>query len=208
MPDAASEARNDRDPSENASALRPATPRAGADATRVSGRIGALAGLLVLQALCATFFAGDVIFDILLPDLESEDSDRHLGLEALATLALVASLVFTALEVRRLLLRQRRIERQLRAASGAFVELLDEQFDAWGLTPSERDVALLAIKGLSIAEIAAVRETREGTVKAQLGAIYAKAGVTGRPQLISLFVEALMGEGIAPVSAGAPGRTC
>jgi len=45
----------------------------------------------------------------------------------------------------------------------------------------------LAIKGLSIAEIAAVRQTRDGTIKAQCTAIYRKAGVTGRPQLISLF---------------------
>jgi hypothetical protein len=55
-------------------------------------------------------------------------------------------------------------------------------------------VALFAIKGLTTAEIAALRGTSEGTVKAQTNAIYRKAGVTGRPQLLSLFIDELIGE--------------
>ncbi|MCB1371179.1 MAG: helix-turn-helix transcriptional regulator [Rhodobacteraceae bacterium] len=80
----------------------------------------------------------------------------------------------------------------LQAASGAFLDLMEGNFAKWGLTPSERDVALLSIKGLSIAEIAALRATREGTVKAQSAAIYRKAGVNGRAQLLGLFVEDLL----------------
>ena len=37
-----------------------------------------------------------------------------------------------------------------------------------------------------------MRNTREGTVKAQNAAVYRKAGVSGRPQLLSLFIEDLM----------------
>ena len=69
---------------------------------------------------------------------------------------------------------------------------MQESFGRWGLTRSERDVALLTVKGLSVAEIAALRETREGTVRAQCAAIYRKAGVESRAQLLSLFVEDLM----------------
>ena len=83
-------------------------------------------------------------------------------------------------------------ERRLRAASAAFSDLLEEKFTSWGLTEAERDVALFAIKGLSSADIAALRGTSEGTVKAQTNAIYRKADVTGRPQLLSLFIEDLM----------------
>lgn len=72
------------------------------------------------------------------------------------------------------------------------MDLLAERFAEWGLTRAERDVALFAIKGLSTAEIAGLRQTSEGTVKAQTAAIYRKAGVTGRPQLLSLFIEDLM----------------
>jgi len=72
------------------------------------------------------------------------------------------------------------------------MDLLEEKFDIWALTAAERDVALFSIKGLSTAEIAALRDTSEGTVKAQTNAIYRKAGVSGRPQLLSLFIEDLM----------------
>ena len=58
-------------------------------------------------------------------------------------------------------------------------------------------MALFAIKGLSTQEIAALRNTREGTVKAQTNAIYRKAGVSGRPQLLSLFIEDLMDDALA-----------
>ncbi|NNF80954.1 MAG: hypothetical protein HKN05_23270 [Rhizobiales bacterium] len=43
--------------------------------------------------------------------------------------------------------------------------------------------------GLSLAEIADIRNTKQGTIKTQCNAIYQKAGVTGRPQLLSLFIE-------------------
>ena len=86
------------------------------------------------------------------------------------------------------------MESQLRAASGAFMELLEDRFEEWGLTPAERDVALFAIKGMSTADIAALRETSEGTVKAQTNAIYRKAGVRGRSQLLSLFIDDLMAD--------------
>jgi len=89
--------------------------------------------------------------------------------------------------------RYRRVaEERLRRASGAFMDLLNERFAEWSLTRAEADVALFAIKGMSTAEIALLRKTSEGTVKAQTNAIYRKAGVSGRSQLLSLFIEDLM----------------
>ena len=75
-----------------------------------------------------------------------------------------------------------------------FMDLISDRFREWELTPAERDVALFAIKGLSTLEISELRSTSEGTVKAQTNAIYRKAGVSGRSQLISLFVEDLMSD--------------
>ncbi|MBO6637405.1 MAG: helix-turn-helix transcriptional regulator [Roseitalea sp.] len=161
---------------------------------------GGLLALLALQAVCAVFLVYDAGMDIL--QLEQRFNVRESDtLEYLIVLALVLSLAMTFRQFRALLTRNRHVEARLQAASGAFQALLDDHFAAWELTVSERDVALLAIKGLGIGEIASVRQTREGTVKAQLAAIYRKAGVSGRPQLISLFVEELMGEPLV----GAPG---
>jgi DNA-binding CsgD family transcriptional regulator len=74
--------------------------------------------------------------------------------------------------------------------------MLNEKLNEWGLTPAEQDVALFAIKGFSTREISEMRNTSEGTIKAQTNAIYRKAGVSGRPQLLSLFIDDLMGDAL------------
>lgn len=68
---------------------------------------------------------------------------------------------------------------------------IDRQFERWGLTPAEREVALLLLKGLAMTEIAAVRSTSERTVRQQALAVYRKAGVGGRAELAAFFLEDL-----------------
>ena len=92
----------------------------------------------------------------------------------------------------RLLRRKAHLEQQLSLAAGAFHEIATAQFRAWGLTPSEEDVAMLMLKGLAIPEIAGVRGCAEGTVKSHLNGLYRKAGVSGRGAFLSLFIEELM----------------
>ena len=57
---------------------------------------------------------------------------------------------------------------------------------------TEKEVAWLLIKGLSIQEIADARNTKIGTVKSQSNAVYQKAGLQGRAELVSYFVEDLL----------------
>jgi DNA-binding CsgD family transcriptional regulator len=148
----------------------------------------ALVAVTVLQAACGLSFLADVVSE--LPELRAHS--LHPLLELVVVAALWLGSVLGVMEMRRVLGRNRHMESRMRVASGAFLELLEEHFARWSLTPSERDVALLAVKGLSIGEIATLRATREGTVKAQCAAVYRKAGVSGRAQLLSLFVEDLM----------------
>ena len=109
-----------------------------------------------------------------------------------AALGLLIGLVLGGLTLWQTLSERNIARERLRRASSAFMVLLEERFIEWGLTPAERDVALFAIKGMSTAEIATLRSTSEGTVKAQTNAIYRKAGVSGRSQLLSLFIDDLM----------------
>lgn len=170
---------------------------------RLGGKSAILWGFLSLQVICTLFFIVDVIAGMLgAPDFPG--GVHHETLESVVVIALVLGIVFTSLEIRRTQQLQKRMEAQLKAASGAFFQLLEDHFDLWSLTESERDVALLAIKGLSIAEIASVRHTKEGTIKAQCNAIYRKAGVTSRPQLLSHFIEELLGEGLIELKTAAP----
>jgi DNA-binding CsgD family transcriptional regulator len=160
----------------------------------------ALSGLLVIQAACTAFFVLDIVGDWAEWAVFS-DGVIHKVLELVAVAVLATGVALTTVEIRRIRTRQQRVEAQLRVASGAFLDLLEEHFESWGLTPSERDVALLMMKGLPIAEVAALRNTREGTVKAQCNAIYSKAGVSGRQQLLSVFIEELMAERLMPAQS-------
>ncbi|WP_299784787.1 helix-turn-helix transcriptional regulator [uncultured Marivita sp.] len=117
-----------------------------------------------------------------------------------AVIGLILGVVVSATLLLRSIRKQRAAEESLRLASGAFMDVLHERFAEWELTPAEKDVALFSIKGLSTADIASLRNTSEGTVKAQTNAIYRKAGVSGRPQLLSLFIDELMSDPIGEVA--------
>lgn len=147
--------------------------------------------LIVAQILCAAFFLWDVAVDGLDMGLRAFVSS-HFVVEALAVLALIAGVIFETRYLFALLRRKAHLEEQLGLAAGAFHDIAESRFDAWALTPSERDVALFTLKGFSIAEIADLRGSAEGTVKAHLNGIYRKAGVTGRGAFLSLFIEDLM----------------
>jgi DNA-binding CsgD family transcriptional regulator len=148
--------------------------------------------ILVVQALCAFFFVSDILSSFIGVQTAPISWEMRELLEIFAAFGLILGVVLGAVLLRRALHDRYAAEEQLRRASGAFMDLLKERFEEWGLTPSERDVALFAIKGLSTSEIAGLRSTSEGTVKAQTNAIYRKAGVSGRSQLLSLFIEDLM----------------
>jgi DNA-binding CsgD family transcriptional regulator len=148
--------------------------------------------IFVIQALCAFFFVSDILSSVIGIRTTPISWEMREALELFAAFGLILGVLLGGLMLRRALRQRHRAEERLRRASGAFADLLQERFDEWGLTPSEKDVALFAIKGMSTAEIANLRSTSEGTVKAQTNAIYRKAGVTGRPQLLSLFIEDLM----------------
>jgi DNA-binding CsgD family transcriptional regulator len=152
-------------------------------------RATTLAGIIILQALCALFFIGDVIVDV----RESDHlDDLHLGLESAAAVALIAGVLFMMLELRRLLDRMGDLDAGLKVARGQMTEVMDGFFKDWNLTKAERDVALMILKGLDNEAIAQIRATANGTVRAQTTSIYAKSNTHGRPQFVSLFVEELM----------------
>ena len=156
-------------------------------------RATAIAVLLAVQALSAVFFVADVV-----SDLRWGGVDSHTVLEGVVALALVLGVAFGAFEMRRTLERNRRAEAALSVASGAFTELISTRFEDWTLTPAEAEVALFALKGFDVAEIAELRGAAVGTVRAQLARVYAKAEVSNRAQLISLFIEDLLDGSIAP----------
>ena len=154
---------------------------------KVGVRVGVLAFLIALQGGSVLFFLGDVT-----ADYWAIGFDPHTTSEAIATLALMLGVCFGGLEMLRTIRFGRRAEVALKMSGGAFSEQLNEKFEVWKLTPSESDVALLTLKGFDSPQIAQLRGTAPGTVRAQLTSIYGKSNCSGRGQFVSLFIDALL----------------
>ena len=146
--------------------------------------------IVLVQLICAAFFVSRILSSIF--GFAPFSWQIYELIEIGAAVGLFLGVLLGVLLLRTIMVRNTHIEDQLRLASGAFMEVLDEYFTAWGLTPAERDVALFAIKGMSTSEMADLRDVSEGTIKAQTNAIYRKANVSGRTQLLSLFIDELI----------------
>ncbi len=83
-----------------------------------------------------------------------------------------------------------------REESRKFIEglgqAIDSQLNRWNLSHSEKEVAFLLLKGLSLKEIAQARNTTEKTARAQSVAVYQKSGLAGRSELAAFFLEDLL----------------
>jgi len=178
--------------------------RAGA-ARRSEGSWGssvAIAFIIAIQGGCALFFVGNILLSVFGLAIRPIPWALREYLEIGAAVGLSLGTILGAVVLYHNLKGRKDAEERLRRARAAFTDQLAERFDLWGLTPAEADVAIFAIKGLRTAEIADLRQTSEGTVKAQSNAIYRKAGVSGRTQLLSVFIEDLMDDGGGALARG------
>ena len=145
--------------------------------------------ILVIQVFCGVYLIGRIFLTPHAGPMGAGD-----WVELLAAFGLFPGVFLGAILMRDTLARSARAEERLAELSGAFMETVDHQFETWGLTSAERDVAFCLLKGLSTLDIAGLRNTSEGTVKAQMNAVYRKAKVGNRAQLVSLFIDDLLAD--------------
>ena len=84
------------------------------------------------------------------------------------------------------------ISDEMKNARREYSVVIHSQWLKWSLTPSEQEVAMLLLKGLSLKEISAIRNTKEKTVRQQASTIYSKANIEGRHELSAWFLEDFM----------------
>ena len=94
-------------------------------------------------------------------------------------------------------LEKQRAERDAFKASAnvaleGLARAIDAQFRSWHLTPTEREVALMLLKGYGHKEIAALTSRSERTVRQHAGVVYETAGLAGRAELAAYFLNDLM----------------
>jgi len=172
-------------------------PRSSTDGIEPGFRIG----LTVLLTVIAAFGAVDIVLD------QPQSFWSFHALFELSFVALCLGAVFFlwrgwsganhGLARSQQDLRDREAERdrwrtratRLLAGLGAEIET---QFDRWALTPTEKEVALLLLKGLGHREAAAVMNRSERTVRQHAVAVYKKSGLSGRAELSAFFLEDLL----------------
>jgi DNA-binding CsgD family transcriptional regulator len=157
-----------------------------------------LAGVLLVMLVAST---GD-----LLMDHPHSWLSLHVGFELLMIAAAGVGVVAfwlawfgarrSVAELQRSLERQRAERDAWRQSAESALEglgrALDAQFDAWQLTPAEREVALQVLKGRSHKQIARLTGRSERTVRQHATVVYEKAGLAGRAELAAFFLEDLM----------------
>ncbi len=157
-----------------------------------------IASVLIGIALIMTF---DII-----QDASKGASYGHLISEGFVAIAAVAGLFFLLrgnMRLQHSLADERQHALELTAEAQKWREeaskhieglssAIDSQLTEWNLSPSEKEVALLLLKGLSLKEIATIRDTTEKTARVQSAAIYAKSGLAGRSELAAFFLEDLL----------------
>lgn len=146
--------------------------------------------VLVIQTIAAAFFLVDGIDD-LIAQAQSGINGEVL-LECLVATALVGGVIVGGLHLRSMVNELVRKDSALAKARGALTEHVSLRFSDWELTRGESEVALFALKGCDVADIARLRGAAAGTVRSQLSQIYAKAGVSSQAMFVSLFIEDLL----------------
>jgi len=155
--------------------------------------------------------AGSGLFAVLVAvdlvnDYQSGGSGQHLLIEG--TLFVVSGVVF-ALVLRQLLrtrqevsilktdleavrLKKEKWKQETRQLLAGLSQKIEDQFNQWQLTPAEKEVGFLLLKGISLKEIAEIRHTQLKTVQQQSQSIYQKTGLASRSELAAFFLEDLL----------------
>lgn len=152
----------------------------------------------IALAVIAIFLAIDIISDA----YEGAPA-WHLGVEATVVIAALYGLkrILRRNQILAKAVRQKdkdlaalnaeasRWRQQAQAHLKGLASAVDAQLEAWKLSHAEKEIAFLLIKGHSLKDIAALRNTSEQTARKQALSIYEKSGLSGRAELAAFFLE-------------------
>ena len=77
---------------------------------------------------------------------------------------------------------------------GTYHQFIQDEFAKWNFTQTEKDIALLLLKGNSFGDIASKRFTSERTVRNQCASIYQKSGQAGKTEFNAYFLRQLVSD--------------
>lgn len=152
---------------------------------------------IVFTLVLATIFTS-VCLDIVV-EWGKDVGALHLVIEIFIALSVLAGIIF--LWFRNIFLNKQLVvskaeshkwKEQNAHLIGGLSKAIDLQLEEWKLSPSEKEISLLLLKGLSLKEIAEIRGVSERTVRQQSVNVYQKSGLAGRAELSAYFLEDLL----------------
>ncbi|PIP96231.1 MAG: hypothetical protein COW00_19920 [Bdellovibrio sp. CG12_big_fil_rev_8_21_14_0_65_39_13] len=85
-------------------------------------------------------------------------------------------------------------ERKIKDFIGEFKKYIEDEFEKWQFSQSEKEIAYLLLKGLSSKDMAAKRFTSERTIRNQCATIYQKSGLQGKTDFCAYFLQEFLTE--------------
>ena len=139
----------------------------------------------------------------LINDFATDESSWHIIEESIVITLALALIAYLIINLKQHTVNLQQLRQELEStehsleqsntlihnARKEYSHVIHQQFDDWQLSQSQQQIALLLLKGLSFNEIAAIRETKEKTVRQQASEIYKKADVAGRHAFSAWFFE-------------------
>ncbi len=140
------------------------------------------------------YFIYDIVYDLL---YEDPIGTLHFTLEVFAFIGVSMALIAGVRYLVKVRVRLYGEEQRNYLLAQDLVEILNLQMSEWEMTPSEKEIAWLIIKGYRFSEIAELRGVKESTTRLQATSLYAKAGVKSRSEFVAeIFQTVLMFTGV------------
>ncbi len=138
--------------------------------------------------IAGIFFIQDIYVDIV---VEGKDVS-HVVVEGGVFIGILLALGFELIRAMKLSSSEAYSRQEITRLKQHLSAVIDKEFESWHLTLTEKEIALLLIKGFSMQEIAEIRHVKEKSVRQQASGIYAKSGLANRYELTSHFIEDML----------------
>ncbi|MBL4616146.1 MAG: helix-turn-helix transcriptional regulator [Robiginitomaculum sp.] len=147
--------------------------------------------ILIMVDLTADFNEGTALWHLFIEGVVGLFAMFGVLLLVYKSLKSMSSLKQEKYKVKLLQAESNKWRQQLQKHIHGLSDSIHQQMDYWRLTPSEKEIAFMLLKGLSIKEIAEIRNTSEKTTRTQCASVYEKSELAGRSELSAFFLEDL-----------------
>lgn len=161
--------------------------------------------LFIISGIFFSFLAFSSFMDIY-HDGKDALSTGHIVLEVCTLILSIAAASFFTFNAIKMTKRNLALEQAVRSESeqkeiykkkvlqfsAGLSSAIEDEFNVWGLTKTEKDIGFLMLKGLLTKEIADIQGSQDKTIRHHCSAIYKKSGLSGRSELSAYFLEDLL----------------